>query len=409
MSRRDPAGAGGLKRRPGLAKQVRMSSRDPHAPTDFTLNWRCGFEVELLAPPGRTRADLAELLATAHGGIVRRVLHADSEPSLVAGKPVFQNLTLGFEALDATGGLVVRCVDDLTLQHDLDRQAAPRAGWWRVVSDDERLIRILARYLDAAAELPAALDALPAALGVSIDAHEGGVFRILDSARAPLGLAAPLPGERERPCELVTPPIEAAHGARLETLLAAARHLGFKRPLEGATHVHFDAAALCDARVLANLVALLTHRALQLRVLCGTPPTFRRVGGLSPAVLHCIFAPDFAELPWATARARVAAAEPSKYCDYNLKNLAHARADRHTFEVRIFPTYLDAAPIVAAAGLFEGLLRRCLDGPPVRVRMPAPFSLRSALRLLDELPLAPDLRAHWRAEARRVEALRTAT
>jgi hypothetical protein len=122
-------------------------------------NWRCGFEMELMAPAGRTRADLAHTLASACGGTVRRVLHADSEPSLVAGKPVFQNLTLGFEALDAGGALVARCVDDLTLQHDLDRHAAPRAGWWRVVSDDERLIRILARFLDAEADLPAALSA----------------------------------------------------------------------------------------------------------------------------------------------------------------------------------------------------------------------------------------------------------
>jgi hypothetical protein len=368
------------------------------------VNWRCGFEMELLAPPGRTRAELAHTLAAACGGSVRRVLHADSEPSLVAGKPVFQNLTLGFEALDPAGALLARCVDDLTLQHDLDRHAAPRPRWWRVVSDDERLIRILARFLDAEADLPAALSALPAALGARIDAHEGGVYRIVDPLGAPLGLAVPLPGERERPCELVTPPLDTDHAGRLEALLATARDLGFVRPLEGATHIHFDAARLCDARGLANLVALLTRHALHLRRLCGTPPTFRRVGGLSPAVLDCVFARDFADLPWEAARARLAAAEPSKYCDYNLKNLAHARADRHTFEVRIFPTFLHAAPIVAAAGLFEGILRRCLEGPAVRVRMPTAWSLRSVLRLLDDLPLAPALRAHWRAEARRVDA-----
>ncbi len=368
----------------------------------FSLGWKCGFEVELLAPPGASRADLATEVARLCGGTVRRVLHADSEPSLVQGKPVFHNLTLGFEALDRAGGLRARCVDDLTLQADLDRQAAPRDGWWRVISDDERLVRILARHIDAEAGLPEALRALPAALGALVEVCDGGVYRIVDGARAPLCLAAPLPGERERPCEVVTPPLVADHGAQLEVLLGTARALGFQVPVEGATHVHFDASALCDARVISSLVALLGHRALQLRRLCRTPSTFRRVGGLSAAVLECVFAPDFASLPWEAARARLAAAEPSKYCDYNLRNIAHARADRHTFEVRIFGATLDVSPILAAAGLFEGILRRCIDGPAIPPRVPAAWSRAGVLRFLDELPLEAGLRAGWRRAAREV-------
>lgn len=38
-------------------------------------------------------------------------------------------LAPGFEALEGDGGLVARCVDDLTLQDDLDRRASPKQGW----------------------------------------------------------------------------------------------------------------------------------------------------------------------------------------------------------------------------------------------------------------------------------------
>lgn len=369
----------------------------------MNIDWRCGFEVELLAPRGRTRADLAHAVAQSVGGRVRRGLHADSEPSLVPDKPVFQNLTLAFEAVDATGARLVRCVDDLTLQADLNRAAPPRPGWWRVVTDDERLVRILARFIDAERDLPDALAPLEVALGATVDEAGEGILRIRDVMSAPLGLVAPLPGERERPCEVVTSPLERAHLDTLENLLAQARALDFTVPVEGALHVHFDAARLCDARVLRRLVTVLTHRAVQLRALVGTPSTFRRVGGLSAAVLQCVLDPDFAELDWPAARARLAAAEPSKYCDYNLRNIAHTLLDRHTFEVRIMPATLDALEVVAAAALFEGLIRRSLDGPLPPRRAPAPWSLQSVLRLLDELPLETEVRAYWRARARQVE------
>lgn len=124
------------------------------------IDWKIGVEIELMAPPGSTRLTLAQALADSQRGSVRAVLHQDSEPSKVPGQPVFYNLTQGFEALDATGRLIARCVDDLTLQANLNRQASPRAGWWRIVSDDERLLRLLALYTDASLGLPEALGAL---------------------------------------------------------------------------------------------------------------------------------------------------------------------------------------------------------------------------------------------------------
>ena len=110
------------------------------------LRWPIGVEVELLAPPGSSRRTLADRLAAAAGGTVRPFFYPQSDLSLVPGVPVFDNLTLGFEVRDAAGGLIARCVDDLTLQQDLDRERAPVPGWFRVVSDDLRLLHLVARW-----------------------------------------------------------------------------------------------------------------------------------------------------------------------------------------------------------------------------------------------------------------------
>ena len=91
--------------------------------------WKIGVEIELMAPLGRSRLDLAQALAAQSGGRVQRFFHPQSEPSQVTGAPVFENLTLGFKVLDAQGQLLASCVDDLTLQKDLVRQRMPRPNW----------------------------------------------------------------------------------------------------------------------------------------------------------------------------------------------------------------------------------------------------------------------------------------
>lgn len=359
------------------------------------IGWKIGVEIELLAPPGRSRLDLAQAIAQACGGQVRTVLHQDSEPSKVPGRPVFSNLTPGFEVLDAAGAVRARCVDDLTLQDDLDKRAAPKPGWWRVVGDDERILRMLALAIDPALPLPAALERLPALCNGRIEAAAAGMYRLSDALAAPLAIAAPLPGERERPCELITAPLQAAHAAQLDALLALARGLDFRIPREGATHLHFDAAALCSAHAVVNLVQVFTAFGPVLRQWCATPSSFRRVGGWPPALRETVLAPDFRHLDWPTAQARVRALEPSKFCDFNLKNLAYGRADRHTFEVRILPATLDTQQIVDWMALFEAVLRQCID-PGFRLAQEAS---PSALEWLAGLPLSAPMRARWQGYA----------
>ena len=115
------------------------------------LRLRIGFEIELLAPPGSSRADLAAEVARRSGGGVHRFFHTDSEPSLVPGLDHFIHLTPGFDVVDERGRPMCRLVDDITIRADLDPRVPPRPGWYRIVGDEPDLF---ARVVAANTTLP---------------------------------------------------------------------------------------------------------------------------------------------------------------------------------------------------------------------------------------------------------------
>jgi len=361
-----------------------------------SLGWKVGFEVEMLAPAGSHREALAQAIAEQVGGRVQRFFHPASEFSLVPDQPVFSNLTLGFEVLDAHDARVATCVDDVTLQDDLDKQRAPLEGWYRIVSDDARLLRLFMRHADASAPIPEALAAMPDLFGAPLKITDEGMVHVVDDLGASIAIAAPLPGERERPCELVTAPISSDHRATLERLLTPAHVLGFRLPAEAALHIHYDAAPLCSARAIANLVNLLDAHGPNLRRLVKTNPKCRRLGPWPPALLACVRHPAFAALPWEDARDALRSCEPKKYCDYNLRNIAYAHPQLHTFEVRILPGCMDVDQIIEFAALFEAILRRAVDPTPVKPRPPRPHTHAEIDALLTELPLPDAMRRIWR-------------
>lgn len=113
----------------------------------------------------------------------------------------------------------------------------------------------------------------------------------------PVAIAATLSGERDRPCELITPPLTADQLPQLETLLRLARELDFYAPVEGATHLHFDAAPLCSAPVIRNLVNLLWAYGPTLKGWVGSNPHCQRLGLWHPELLTLVQAPAWASLP----------------------------------------------------------------------------------------------------------------
>jgi hypothetical protein len=358
------------------------------------LNWKMGFEIEMMAPRGLSREDLAESIAQANNGLVQRIFYPQSELSKVPGTPLFHNLTLGFEIRDRRGNLIAQCVDDLTLQDDLDKNIPAKAGWYRIVSDDSRFLQLVecqANPADSATEVLAPIARL---FMTDLVQGEGEMRRVADRTGNPIAIALPLPGERERPCELITPPIKIEHRQRLDLLLEKARSLGFTAPVEGATHIHFDGLPLCDAAVFANLVNLLWTHGENLRQLVGTNPRCRRLGRWDEALLASIDLPHFSTLTWAEAQELLRPLNLTKYCDFNLKNLIHSTPNKLTFEARIFPTWMDSPPIIAAAALIEAILRQAIS-TPIAPAAPLDWELASVGEFLQSLPMSEDFRKIW--------------
>ncbi|MBL7259779.1 amidoligase family protein [Paractinoplanes lichenicola] len=327
------------------------------------LRRRIGFEIELMAPPGVSRRSLADDLAARSGGRVRPVWHRDSEPSLVPGLGRFLNLTLGFAVDRPDGSPLCTLVDDITLIDGLDPRTPAPPGWYRVLSDDSRLLGLLAEQCDPAAPLETVLDAAAALWRVKPE-QIGDVVRLDDAAGSTIALAAPAGGERDRPCEVITPPLAAGHDEALEELLAPARELGFTVPVEAAVHLHLDGAPFRRAQALANVVRLFALWREPLRALLQTNPACRRLAPLpEPLVAATTGAPGWDDLSNAADKGGL-----TKFFDINLTQLFAEHPIRDTVEIRILPGSIDTDEIVNRAALVELLLERCLVSsslPPV--------------------------------------------
>ncbi|GCE77503.1 amidoligase family protein [Cellulomonas biazotea] len=348
---------------------------------DLTL--RTGFEIELLAPAGSDRQVLADALAARSGGRVLRSFHHDSEPSTVPGVGVFRHLSPAFDVVDADGLPVARLVDDITLVADLAAAAGAGAGasgpgvtggparpghrgWYRVLSDDARLLRLVERHADPDAPLADVLAPVAALFGATVDVQGAGA-RVNDATGATVAVVLPLPAGRERPCEVVTPPLASGHRDALERLLAPARELGFTVPHEAAVHLHVDAGPFRRPDAFANLVRLFAHWRAELWSALGTNPACRRLAPLPDALVTLVEQPvdDADGSGWARLAAEARTTGLTKYADVNLVQVVAARPLRDTVEVRLLPGAIEADDVVRRAALVEGLLVRCLDPRPL--------------------------------------------
>ena len=312
-----------------------------------------------MAPPGLSRRTLALDLAGRHCGQVRAVWHHDSEPSLVPGLGRFLHLTQGFEVRRGDGSVLCTLVDDVTLLADLDPRAPAPPGWHRLLSDDPRLLSLLAAHSDPGAALEDALNAT-ARLWTATVQRYGDVYRLDDPAGATIALAAPQGGERERPCEIVTPPLTGDHRAALEELLHPARELGFTVPREAAVHLHLDGAPFRQAHALANVVRLFAYWRDALRTVLQTNPACRRLAPLPATLVEAVGGtPRYDDLCRAAEDGGL-----TKFFDVNLTQLLTDTPLRDTIEIRILPGAIDTDDILNRAGLVELLLERCLEPEP---------------------------------------------
>lgn len=359
----------------------------------MTLLGKVGLEIELMAPLGSSRQVLAEAIAASCGGSIRRIFYPQSESSQIPGRPILENLTLGFEVRDAQQQQVAQCVDDLTLQADCDRTCSPQPGWYRIVGDDVRLLQIVSRLSDANLPLAEVLQPVATTLGLDLQQGPEGMVKLADEVGPPIAIAVPLPGERERPCELITPPLTFDQLPRLASYLQAARQLGFFAPVEGATHLHFDGAPLCSAPAIRNLVNLFWAYGPTLKWLVGSNPGCQRLGLWPAELLALVQDPAWADLAWEQAREQLKTIPLTKYCDFNLKNLVYAPRHKHTFEIRILPVYLELPPLLAVIDLMADLLNRAIAPAPVPPHDPYPAGVDGLNALRQVLPSSPALAA----------------
>ncbi|UZN01979.1 amidoligase family protein [Cellulomonas sp. S1-8] len=334
------------------------------------LTLRTGVEIELLAPVGSDRQALADVLAARSGGRVRRSFHTDSEPSAVPGVGVFRHLSPAFDVVDGQGRPLARLVDDVTIEADLApvpgrRDLPGHRGWYRVLCDDARLLRLVERHADPDASLADVLRPVADLFGVAVDVLPGAA-RVNDAAGASIAVAMPLPPGRERPCEIVTPPLEHAHVRTLEALLAPARDLGFTVPQEAAVHLHVDGGPYRAPAPFANLVRLFAHWREPLWAALGTNPACRRLAPLPDALLDLVERDHAGTAEgWARLQQDARTIGLTKYADVNLTQLVARRPVRDTVEVRILPGSIDGHDVVRRARLVEQLLLRCREPRPL--------------------------------------------
>ncbi|MBD2114252.1 MULTISPECIES: amidoligase family protein [Cyanophyceae] len=253
-------------------------------------------------------------------------------------------------------------------------------------------MQIISRLSDANLPLAEVLQPVAKTLGLEVQQGPKGMVKLADDLGPPIAIATSLPGERERPCELITPPLTYAQLPQLETYLQIARQLNFYAPAEGATHLHLDAAPLCSAPAIRNLVNLLWAHSPTLKWLVTSNPRCQRLGLWPSELLTLVQAPDWSNLPWDQARERLKTLPLTKYCDFNLKNIVYAPRHKHTFEVRILPVYLTLPPLLEAIDLMADLINRAIDPTPVLPNEPWPVGTDGVNALRRALPSSQFLR-----------------
>ena len=327
------------------------------SPTAF--GWKAGFEIELIAPRGKSRRDLANAIAESRSARVQTLFYPQSELSQAPGVPVFENLVLGYDVTGADGSRIARCVDDLTITHELDFRAPSKKGWYRIVSDDARLLELVRLHCDPLAGQAETLKPLASLFHTQVERAEADLYRVTDSHGRSIAIAAALPGERERVCELITPPFEANHLAALDALINPAVQLGFTVPQQAATHIHFDATRLKHTASFCRLVEICHRFGADMKALFKANPHCRRVGKVPLELVTLVRQPGFAKSGWKPAARQLQALNLSKYSDFNFMNMVHALPGKDTFEVRILPGSIDAAAIASQAAWFAQLLEWC--------------------------------------------------
>lgn len=305
---------------------------------------KVGLELELLAPPGLTRDDLARALARELGGAVTFGWKYHGAGALPDGRPDCRLTSAA--RVEVKGKWFASFVDDPTLRDDLpERDALSFAAR----TDDVRLAAFIERrcwHRDARQRLHA--------LTTTFDARETEEG-LVDPWGLPLVRWHVEPAERARVCEVVLRPLaDRERPAVLRRVMRRAAALGFTVPLEAAVHAHFDAAPFRSTRALRRLVL---EWSAEWRARFEPNPRCRKLGPF-PEPVRRVAREASDDDAFEVIAAGVLLAGLGRELDLNLLGLVE-RFPRHpTVEVRCLPGSLDAEATLQRLALAETFLRQ---------------------------------------------------
>jgi hypothetical protein len=305
---------------------------------------RVGLELELLAPVGQTRDDVANAIAArARGRVLYGLKHA-VEGELAPGKPKCR-LSLACRVLDERGEWLCDVVDDTTIRAFVkgappaESSTGGRAA--SIVCDDTRFAKWLEkRSFGPSKELAERVRPLAEAFEATL--VDGFPGQVIDPWGHVLAMAVEDDAKHERVVEIVTRPLTDERDAVLAELLESARECTV--PEEGALHVHLDAEPWRDTAKLTRMIRGWNEERDQIIAQLKPNPNARKLGAFPERVERAAreIPPS---TPWSVCAAALGLAGAVKACDVNLLGVIEKHPVQHTLEIRCLPMSLSAAEI----------------------------------------------------------------
>jgi Putative amidoligase enzyme len=315
------------------------------------MSLRVGLELELLAPLGQTREDLAAALASRAGGRVLYGLKHTVDGELAPGTPRCR-LSLACRVLDASGAWLCDVVDDTTIFDELadDGRTQPI-----VLCDDTRMSKWLEqRSFQADPALEARLSRLLATFDATIEERPA---RVTDPWGQTLVAIGREPASHARACEIVTRPLQGDRDDVLALVLDATRDHAI--PGAAALHAHFDAAPWRNTRALAALLVRFAEDRAAIHARLMPNPRCKKLGP-PPADVVRVAREASADTPFSTFAAALKLAGAHKALDLNVLGVIEPFPVQPTLELRCLPMAKDHAAIAASVTAAEALLMEVL-------------------------------------------------
>jgi hypothetical protein len=317
---------------------------------------KCGFELELIAPDGESRASIAAHLAEVHSCTVGSYFHRESD--LWPGDPAsksFHCLTRAF-LLENDAGWQLKVANDMTIGRQIDLETSVSGDWYHILSDDIRIVDLIHTHCNAVDKTEEVLLPMAGLFGTQLQ-REDDIIKVVGPRSSLVCAAHARFSDRSRICEIITAPITRGHRQRLVSIIGATREMGCQIPLEAAFHIHFDGADFLDTRPFLRLIRYFHAWSGILRALIPPNPNCIRLGGYEDCVVEYAFDRDNDRRSWAETVASMKKLRAVKYCDFNFVNLLSARPEKTTVEIRTIPMTFDVDALLAATELFHGFLQ----------------------------------------------------